>query len=80
LALGQIKQIKVEPREVGARVTVRRESDVGVLTTSISGKEVKTLLRDVEMKQEKLERDIKLFRQRHYPELVTWSPIDEPVG
>jgi len=80
MALGQITQIKVEPTEGGARVTVRRKSDVGVLTTTLAGREVKTLLRDVEMKQEKLENEIKVFRQRHYPDLVTWEPIPDPKG
>jgi len=80
MALGHITEIRVKPTETGVRVTVVRKSDIGNIIVSMPGTDVKTTLAAIEMRQENREREIKLFRQKYYPQMVTWSPIEEPKG
>lgn len=79
MALGNITEIRVAPKGGKVRVTVRRKTDVGAMTVTLTGDEVKETLRDIEAIHEKREAEVKLFRQRYYPELVTWEPISSPV-
>jgi hypothetical protein len=80
MALGHITEIRVKPAEGGVRVTVTRKTDIGRITTSLLGSDVQTTMADIKMRQESKEREIKLFRQKHFPESVTWSPIEGPQG
>jgi hypothetical protein len=80
MALGHITEIRVYPKGDKVRVTVRRKSDIGTMTGTFTSSEYKEAFETIEAQMEKREVEVKLFRQRYYPHLVTWEPLPEPKG
>jgi hypothetical protein len=80
MALGNIIEIRVVPLEGRVRVSVRRKTDIGQMTVTLTGNEINETLRNIAAQHEAREMEIKQFRERNYPHLVTWEPIGYPKG